>query len=628
MIQISQIDMVWILTCSCLVLFMQAGFSCLEAGQIRAKNTINVVIKNTADFAISVIGFGIIGFSVMFGKSLSGVIGEPFSLSTTEAPHIYLIFIFQAMFCATATTILSGAVAERMSFYGYCLVALFMVILVYPVTGHWAWGGLLFPGTNNGWIATLGFHDFAGSTVVHSVGGWVALAAIGHIGPRLGRFNDPGGVIEPSNITLTSLGVFLLWFGWLGFNGGSMLAANESVPLIITNTIVGGVFGILSTLALTALRYGKPKALDILNGSLGGLVAVTASCDSTAPWMAAIIGFVGGLVVIYVIDLLQKFRLDDAVGAIPVHLGAGIWGTLAVALFVETPEHLSAIEFLGIQALGVVAVGLYVFPLSMLFFYVSGKFIKYRVSAQAEIIGLNIIEHDATTSTLDLIRQMSHQAKSGDFKKPVTVDHQTEAHHIATFYNAVLDRVNREEAEKDSALERLTWLAEHDPLTECLNRRTWHERLQTAIDTANPTATVGVAMLDIDHFKNVNDTHGHATGDAAIRHVVQHTIKAFLDIDATFGRLGGEEFGVFLDVHQTPLAQNEPHVAMEKVMKRLCVALETTPLKVGDKEISLTMSIGATIYQPGELPDAAISRADQALYVAKGNGRNQVQITD
>ena len=187
--------------------------------------------------------------------------------------------------------------------------------------------------------------------------------------------------------------------------------------------------------------------------------------------MAAIIGFVGGLVVIYVIDLLEKFRLDDAVGAIPVHLGAGIWGTLAVALLVETPEHLSAIEFLGIQALGVLVVGLYVFPLSMLFFYVWGKLIKYRVSPQAEIIGLNIVEHDATTSTLDLIRQMSHQAKSGDFKKPVTVDHQTEAHHIATFYNAVLDRVNREEAEKDSALERLAWLAEHDPLTECLNRR-------------------------------------------------------------------------------------------------------------------------------------------------------------
>jgi len=161
---------------------------------------------------------------------------------------------------------------------------------------------------------------------VHSVGGWVALAAIRHIGPRRGRFNDPGGVIEPNSVTLTSLGVFLLWFGWLGFNGGSMLAATESVPLIITNTIVGGVFGILSTLALTALRYGKPKALDILNGSLGGLVAVTASCDLTVPWMAAIIGFVGGLVVIYVIDLLEKFRLDDAVGAIPVPPGCRYLG--------------------------------------------------------------------------------------------------------------------------------------------------------------------------------------------------------------------------------------------------------------------------------------------------------------
>ena len=626
MIQMNQIDMVWILTCSCLVLFMQAGFSCLEAGQIRAKNTINVVIKNTADFAISVVGFGIIGFSVMFGSSLGGVIGEPFSLSTTENPQIYLIFIFQAMFCATATTILSGAVAERMSFYGYCLVALFMVLLVYPVTGHWVWGGLLFPGNDSGWLAELGFHDFAGSTVVHSVGGWVALAAIRHIGPRLGRFSDPGGVIEPNNVTLTSLGVFLLWFGWLGFNGGSTLAAAESVPLILTNTIVGGVFGIISTLALTAVRYGKPRALDILNGSLGGLVAVTASCDSTVPWMAAIIGFGGGLIVIYVIELLEKLRLDDAVGAIPVHLGAGIWGTLAVALFVEAPEHLSTVEFLGVQMLGVIVVGLYVFPLSVLFFYLSGKLMKYRVSPQAEVIGLNIIEHDASTSTLDLIRQMSHQAQSGDFQKSVTVDYQTEAHHIATFYNAVLDRVNREKADKDSALERLTWLAEHDPLTECLNRRTWRERFQTAIDAADSTASFGVAMLDIDHFKNVNDSHGHTTGDAALRHVVQHTIKAFSDIDATLGRLGGEEFGVFLGLHQAPLTESEPLAAMEEVMKRVCVALEAAPLKVDDREISLTMSIGATIYQPGELLDIAISRADQALYAAKRSGRNQVQM--
>ena len=252
---------------------------------------------------------------------------------------------------------------------------------------------------------------------------------------------------------------------------------------------------------------------------------------------------------------------------------------------------------------------------------------KYRVSPQAEVIGLNIIEHDASTSTLDLIRQMSHQAQSGDFKKSVTVDYQTEAHHIATFYNAVLDRVNREKADKDSALERLTWLAEHDPLTECLNRRTWRERFQTAIDSANSTASFGVAMLDIDHFKNVNDTHGHATGDAALRHVVQHTIKAFSDIDATLGRLGGEEFGVFLGLHQTPLTESEPLAAMEKIMERLCVALEAAPLKVDDKEIPLTMSIGATIYQPGELLDIAISRADQALYVAKRSGRNQVQMS-
>ena len=288
-----QIDMVWILFCSCMVLFMQAGFSCLEAGLIRAKNTINVVIKNTVDFAISVVGFALIGFSVMFGPSLGGWIGEPFSLMKSLDSYTYLVFIFQAMFCATATTILSGAVAERMSFYGYCFVAIFMVLLVYPIVGHWIWGGLFFSGGEEAWLTNLGIHDFAGSTAVHSVGGWVALAAIIHIGPRIGRFDDERG-IEPNSVTLTSLGVFLLWFGWLGFNGGSTLAASDQVPIIVTITIVGGVFGIVATLLLTRIRYGKPHALDILNGSLGGLVAVTANCAAELPWMAAAIGYVGG----------------------------------------------------------------------------------------------------------------------------------------------------------------------------------------------------------------------------------------------------------------------------------------------------------------------------------------------
>ena len=606
---------------------MQAGFSCLEAGLIRAKNTINVVIKNTVDFAISVIGFAVIGFSVMFGESLGGFIGEPFSLGTTDSPHIYLIFIFQAMFCATATTILSGAVAERMSFYGYCLVALFMVALVYPITGHWAWGGLLWPGTSNGWLAALGFHDFAGSTVVHSVGGWVALAAILHIGPRIGRFGDDHNApIEPNNVTLTSLGVFLLWFGWLGFNGGSTLAASESVPLIITNTIVGGVFGIVSTLVITAARYGKPKALDILNGSLGGLVAVTASCDATMPWMSAIIGFVGGAIVIYAILLLDKWRLDDAVGAIPVHLGAGIWGTLAVAIFTETPEHLSPLGFFGVQTLGILAIAAYVFPLSMLFFYVSGKFVRYRVSSQAEIVGLNIVEHDATTSTLDLIRQMSHQAVSGSFKKAVVVDAQTEAHHIATFYNAVLDRFNREEAEKSAALDRVTWLAEHDPLTECLNRRTWYEQLATTVKLSSDNTNVGVALLDIDHFKKVNDTYGHPTGDAAIQHIVKGVAQELDQVGATLGRLGGEEFGVFLELTTVSTSGDDPYSLIERLMKRVCVALESNPLETADGLITLTTSIGATIYIAGETPDATVSRADQALYEAKNKGRNQVQL--
>jgi len=618
-----QIDMVWVLFCSCLVLFMQAGFSCLEAGLIRAKNTINVVIKNTVDFAISVVGFGLIGFSVMFGPSILGWLGEPFSLLNIASPHIYLVFVFQAMFCATATTILSGAVAERMSFYGYCFVAIFMVLMVYPVVGHWAWGGLLSSSENGGWLTKLGFRDFAGSTVVHSVGGWVALAAVLKLGPRIGRFGPGSSPIEPSSLTLTSLGVFLLWIGWLGFNGGSTLQASETVPLIVANTIVGGVFGIVASLILTRIRYGKPKALDILNGSLGGLVAVTAGCDAVMPWQAAIIGFIGGIVVAYVGLLLEKMRIDDAVGAIPVHLGAGVWGTLAVAVFVAPPEGTSQLGFLGIQALGVGSAAIYVFPLSMLFFYLSGKLVRYRVSEQAEIVGLNIIEHDARTATLDLIRQMSYQATSGEFKQQVVVDAQTEAHHIATFYNAVLDRVNFEEREKDAALEQATWLAQHDPLTGCLNRRTWFEAFGQAITELNDGSSCGLAMLDIDLFKRVNDTYGHTSGDAAIQHVVQKISDQIGD-EASLGRFGGEEFVVFLVLTEKAIAEGKPGI--EALMEQVRGTLEGSPLEAEEGLIHLTISIGATEYRSGETPGDALQRADDALYAAKAGGRNQVRM--
>ena len=618
-----QIDMVWVLFCSCLVLFMQAGFSCLEAGLIRAKNTINVVIKNTVDFAISVVGFGLIGFSIMFGPSVSGWFGEPFSLLDIASPHIYLVFVFQAMFCATATTILSGAVAERMSFYGYCFVAIFMVLLVYPVVGHWVWGGLLSTAENGGWLARLGFRDFAGSTVVHSVGGWVALAAVLNLGPRIGRFGSGSGPIEPGSLTLSSLGVFLLWIGWLGFNGGSTLKASDTVPLIVANTIVGGVFGIVASLILTRIRFGKPKALDILNGSLGGLVAVTAGCDAVMPWQAAITGFIGGIVVVFVGLFLEKMKIDDAVGAIPVHLGAGVWGTLAVAMFVAPPAGVPQLGFLGVQALGVGSAAIYVFPLSMLFFYLTGKFVKYRVSQQAEIVGLNIIEHDARTATLDLIRQMSYQATSGKFEQQVVVDTQTEAHHIATFYNAVLDRVNLEEREKDAALEKATWLAQHDPLTGCLNRRTWFEAFQQAVSKLNEGSRCGLAMLDIDLFKRVNDTYGHAAGDAAIQHVVQKISDQISD-NTVLGRFGGEEFVAFLVLERQ--AVDEGKSGIEALMEQVRGSLECSPLEVDEGTIQLTISIGVTEYRSGETPGDALQRADDALYAAKADGRNRVRV--
>ena len=491
------------------------------------------------------------------------------------------------------------------------------------MVGHWVWGGLLSTAENGGWLARLGFRDFAGSTVVHSVGGWVALAAVLNLGPRIGRFGSGSGPIEPGSLTLSSLGVFLLWIGWLGFNGGSTLKASDTVPLIVANTIVGGVFGIVASLILTRIRFGKPKALDILNGSLGGLVAVTAGCDAVMPWQAAITGFIGGIVVVFVGLFLEKMKIDDAVGAIPVHLGAGVWGTLAVAMFVAPPAGMTQLGFLGVQALGVGSAAIYVFPLSMLFFYLTGKFVKYRVSQQAEIVGLNIIEHDARTATLDLIRQMSYQATSGKFEQQVVVDTQTEAHHIATFYNAVLDRVNLEEREKDAALEKATWLAQHDPLTGCLNRRTWFEVFQQAVSKLNEGSRCGLAMLDIDLFKRVNDTYGHAAGDAAIQHVVQKISDQISD-NTVLGRFGGEEFVAFLVLERQ--AVDEGKSGIEALMEQVRGSLECSPLEVDEGTIQLTISIGVTEYRSGETPGDALQRADDALYAAKADGRNRVRV--
>src|SRR5262245_33846911 len=307
------VDIAWLLVSAALVLFMQAGFTALESGLVRSKNSINVAIKNFASTLIAVSLFWLFGFGVLFGAdSGAGLIGSSSFFFDPEGGFRAAFFVFEVGFIATATTLISGAVAERMRFGGYIVLAAFVAAVTYPVFGHWAWGNaaLVDPGGSDGWLRELGFMDFAGSTVVHSIGGWVALAAILILGPRIGRFG-PGAVrIHGHDLPLTTVGVFVLWIGWFGFNGGSTLRLSSDVPSVILNTSLAATFGGLVGLALSWLLDKRPDVVVIMNGSLAGLVGITASANIMGAWQAALIGAVAAVVMQLVTLLLERLQID------------------------------------------------------------------------------------------------------------------------------------------------------------------------------------------------------------------------------------------------------------------------------------------------------------------------------
>lgn len=406
----SDVDILWIALCSALVLLMQGGFLCLESGLTRNKNSINVAIKNLADFCLTTIVFWLVGYSLMFGNSYGGWFGTDLYVLdfAVEDASETIFFVFQVMFCGAAVTIISGVVAERLKFGGYLIVAVVVSGLIYPVAGHWAWGGFG-GGEGDGFLAAMGFVDFAGSSVVHSVGGWSALALLIVVGPRIGRFatdTAPSVPIKPSNLPLAALGVVFLFVGWLGFNGGSTLAMNDQVPLILVNTVIAGSVGALAAGGLGYAVRHQLNVMQLMNGALGGLVAITANCFAVSTPLAALIGLVGGMIVVFAEDLMEMLKLDDAVGAIPVHLAAGIWGTLATGMYGDLDvlgTGLTRLEQVGVQLLGIVVYGAWSFGVAYVIFSIVNRFSKFRVSESHEIVGLNISEHGVETETHDFV---------------------------------------------------------------------------------------------------------------------------------------------------------------------------------------------------------------------------------
>ncbi|MBA4016232.1 MAG: hypothetical protein C0483_03490 [Pirellula sp.] len=451
---VSLVNLGWVLGCATLVMLMQAGFCLLETGFSRAKNGINVAIKNLVDFLISSLLYWAFGFALMFGTSYGGWFGTSlFAPGIDLSPTLMAGFLFQLMFCSTATTIISGAVAERIRFSAYLVTAVFVSGLIYPVFGHWAWGGA-FDGVPTGWLAKLGFLDFAGSTVVHSVGGWISLALCLKLGPRIGRFTPGTPPMAPHNLPMSTVGALILWFCWFGFNGGSAMALTDVVPLVLLNTNLAAAAGGLAALGYSWRRERRADVGHVVNGVIGGLVAVTAGCNVMAPVAAVAVGAAAGIISVLGTYWLVKRRIDDVVGAIPVHGMCGVWGTLAVGIFGDSamfPHGVSHFTQFGIQFLGIGVCGVWSFGCTWFILVPVLKRFGFRVSREAELRGLNVAEHGASTELFELLTNMDRHQRAGDFRTPVPVEPHTEVGQIAAEYNRVIRRASSEIRAREEA---------------------------------------------------------------------------------------------------------------------------------------------------------------------------------
>ncbi|MDP2069044.1 MAG: ammonium transporter [Lutibacter sp.] len=392
------VNNVWMMICTALVFLMHLGFSLLEIGLTRQKNTINILFKNVFILSIGIVLYALVGFNLMYpGTFIYGILPDYFinlfglSMPENGLTSAYNVgytywtdFLFQGMFAATAATIVSGAVAERVKLGSFMIFTIFYVGLVYPITGSWKWGG--------GWLNDLGFYDFAGSTLVHSVGGWASLIAVWLLGARIGKFKKDGtiGAIPGHNIPLATAGVFILWLGWFGFNGGSVLSADPGkTSLVLVTTCLAAASGGLAAFLVSLLRHKQYDLSMFLNGLLGGLVGITAGADIMSVTDAIIIGSIAGTLIVLGVGFIDRLKLDDPVGAIAVHLICGIWGTLAVGIFGE----LAGLAQLGKQAIGIVAIGAFCITFAFIILIILKKTVGIRVSEEEEQEGLDIHEH-------------------------------------------------------------------------------------------------------------------------------------------------------------------------------------------------------------------------------------------
>ena len=503
----SSVNTMWVLFGAALVFFMQAGFAILEAGLTRAKNAGNIIMKNLMDFSIGTPIFWITGFGIMFGSAspfFGGIDfftkGDYSSVLPAGVPF-FAFLIFQTVFCATAATIVSGAMAERTKFSSYCIYSFIISAIIYPVSGHWIWGG--------GWLAQLGFHDFAGSTAVHMVGGIAAFIGAKTLGPRIGKYTADGKpkAILGHNLTIAALGVFILWFCWFGFNGCSTVSAEGDETLIkmgsiFVTTNMSAAVASITVMLITWIRYKKPDVSMTLNGTLAGLVAITAGCDMVSVGGSAVIGIIAGFVVVFGIEFVDKvLKVDDPVGAVGVHGMCGATGTILTGVFATDGGLLygGGFSFLGTQLLGVISVAIWVTITMTIVFQIIKNTIGLRVSEEEEILGLDIKEHNLESSYagFTIPRETVFGA---NFKKeqPVTVEEAVTVHHVAT---------------KSSNTN------ENDKLTKVviITNQNKFEKLKNALNGIGITGLTVTQVLGYGMQKGNNEYYRGIEVDAALR---------------------------------------------------------------------------------------------------------------
>lgn len=599
-----ELDLFWILVSGFLVFMMQLGFSLVETGVVRTKNTINVAMKNLIDTVFSIMFFWLFGFGLMFGLDNYGLIGTDKFLIDGKDLHLNGFFFFQAMFAATAITIVSGAVAERIKFNGYIVVAIIVSAIIYPIFGHWAW-------SENGWLKALGFIDFAGSTVVHSLGGWIGLAGAIVLGPRLGKFRK-GKVVyfAPSNHNFIVFGVFILFFAWFGFNAGSLLAFDPAVTSILINTLLAGVFGGFSAWIITLFSKDKVGVEIFSFGIIAGLVGITAGCFEFTTTQSAFVGFLSSFIMHYAdIFLTKKLKIDDPLSVVAIHGFVGAWGTIAVGFFAKLPENFTRLHFIYIQSLGVVVAFLFTFISGLLIFLFLRKINLLRVRKKHEVLGLNRSEHNARLPWVDTIQSIIQIMKTGNVDRKIYEERDTEIGIVSRFFNYLLNMLKQKNAELKKSNTNLSVKAYHDNLTKILNR---NGLLKKLMEKNNDYI---LAIIDIDKFKNINDTYGHDVGDYVLRDLAA-IISSKIRTTDIFARWGGEEFILVLDTTDLLQAQN--------ITDNLRKEVENSKFKTVDK---ITVSIGVSEFKTkNDTFESVFKKADEALYQAKTNGRNRVYV--